>query len=170
MHATRNISNFNLFANQARYEANRDLDASLHADCPYDYFPDELRIQFYALLPNEDCGSASQDQLGTLAGTWFAERSFDLERVGPKLIVGRTRVPSGEFIIVRGESAEIRVYADQMTFADPTEITTRHCYQTSQGPPRFAYLDLRSEMELAVAFGDGTCPTGLPGDYDLYYR
>ena len=165
-----NASNSNPFVNQARYETTANLAGSLYADCPYDYFQDALRKQFYALLPNEDCGSASRDELGTIAGTWFAERNLNPVRVGPKLVIGRTWVLGGEFVVIRGESAEIRVFPGQKTFADPAEITTQHCYQTSQGPPRFVYLELRSELELAVAFGEGTCPTELPGDHDPYYR
>ena len=165
-----NASNSNPFINQARYETTANLAGSLHADCPYDYFREALRNQLYTLLPAEDCGSASRDQLGTIAGTWFAEPNFDPIRVGPKLVIGHTLVPGGEFVVIRGESAEIRVFPDQMTFADPAEITTQHCYQTSEGPPRTVYLDLRSELELAVAFGDGSCPTEVPGDFDLYYR
>ena len=53
---------------------------AIYADCPYDYFTEDLKRQHYALLgnptesslmPSEKCGSPSQDIAGTLSGGWF---------------------------------------------------------------------------------------------------
>ena len=33
-----------------------------------------------------------------------------------------------------------------------------------------AYLELLSDDELAVAFGDGPCPKSLPSDHQVYFR
>ncbi len=165
-----NRSRTNQFASQARYEETWDLNILLYADCPYDYFEGELRRQIYSLLPEGECGSASGDVLSTIAGAWFESPEIDPMGHGSDLDVGQTQVPGGEFVIVRTTQSELRVCPEQATYLPPAMVTAEHCYVDCWDPSRFVYLKLISEMELAVAFGTGDCPSEIPADYKAYYR
>ena len=59
-------------------------------------------------------------------------------------------------------------------YADPRTITSEHCYEhpgrLDQPPGRFVYLKLLSDNEIAVIFGEGSCPESLPDGYRTYYR
>ncbi len=160
----------NQFANQARYETTGDLGTALYANCPYDYFTPDLRDQMYALLPEGGCGSASRDVPGSLAGTWFAKLTSEDFRAGPSLAVGLSHVPGGHFVVVVSEGAGIRVYPGEPTFVEPALVTEEHCYQGSSTPTQYAFFRLLSDLELAVAFGEGTCPLEFPQAYKAYYR
>src|SRR3989338_1756892 len=57
------------------------------ADCPYDYFTDELKHKYYSLFTSaggfvpsvKTCRSASRDVAGTLAGAWFQGDATDIQ-------------------------------------------------------------------------------------------
>ncbi len=88
-----NRTKTNQFANQARYQETWDLNILLYADCPYDYFEGDLQRQMYSLLPEGECGSASGDIPGTIAGAWFDSPEIDPMDHGSDLDVGQTQVP-----------------------------------------------------------------------------
>jgi hypothetical protein len=165
-----NRSRSNPFVNQERYEITRNLGVSLYADCPYDYFVGDVRDQIYDLLPVGECGSASADRRGTIAGAWFASPSYSPESGGSDLDIGVTFVPGGKFVIVRTRDAEIRIYPQDSTYLLPEEVSSEHCYLQNHGSPRFVYLKLVDEMELAVVFGEGECPASIPENPESFYR
>jgi hypothetical protein len=67
------------YANPSRYDMNpnassRQTSVLLHETCPYDYYTDDLKSQFYAKLSRTaepKCGVIAQDLDGTLRGNWF---------------------------------------------------------------------------------------------------
>ena len=177
-----NSSKRNEFVNQERYENTGDLQGLVAADCPYDYYSEDMRSEYYALLNGgiggmiEGAGCLiSHDQPGTIAGGWF-EQPFSRETSHPyipgwALAVGTWA--NGDIRINDGETS-VWVGPAEPTFVDPKSVTSEHCYEHS-GPPdrpsaRFVYLLLISDAELALAFGDGSCPEQLPEDYRIYYR
>ncbi len=59
----------NQFAKPERYGIR-----SLHIQCPFDYYGDELKQVFFAKIERNDanqCGTVAQDVPGTLQGNWF---------------------------------------------------------------------------------------------------
>ncbi len=169
------------FANQDRYESFGNLWNLVTADCPYEYFADELKPDYYRLLggPSGTVDGArcnfSYDHVGSVAGGWFQQPFAGghpaTHDPGWGVIVGSA--PDGE-VSVNGEGVSIRVRPGQPTHVDPKSITSRHCYEQYAGPDRpphaFAFLTLLSDTELAVSFGRGACPEEPPGGYDVYFR
>ena len=165
--------------NLERYANAGDLRGLLHADCPYDYFVDDLRTEHYALfslLPDGNDGClVTHDKGGTIAGAWFNE-PFVLgvtlgHEPGWGIVVG---ISAYDQVRVDSEWTPIWVNPAAPTYVDPKSITSEHCYEhlnsPTQPPVRHVYLELLSETELAVAFGGGSCPEQLPESYRVYYR
>ena len=74
-----NTSKHNQFANQERYANPGDLRSLLTADCPYEYFDQAMREEYYARFggwhgkaEQGEC-DISPDQLGSIAGGWFKQ-------------------------------------------------------------------------------------------------
>ena len=170
-----NSSKSNQFTNQERYE--RDLRHLLTSDCPYDYYPEELKNEYYSLLTGGFSGTIQgpdclvfHEQPGTISGGWFTE-PFTTRRS-----------PDSDWAIAIGVWADrnIRVVDDETrvwinpgapTYLDPRTVTSEHCYGHQVQPPeRFVYLKLLSDTQLAVKFGEGACPQSIPGGYQVYYR
>jgi hypothetical protein len=63
----------------------------------------------------------------------------------------------------------VRTRASDPTFATPATVTTEHCYEHKDSPV-FAYLQLRTLTEMAIATGEGACPASLPADFTVVYR
>jgi len=171
-----NRSVTNQFANQERYEQVSELVSLLHADCPFDYFEEPLRSQYRSLIgswqgrtPGFDC-NLEPDVPGTIAGAWFLtpfDPSLDVNRPDWGLVANLAADGS---VDVNGPGATIRTLADAPTFADPTTVTTEHCFEDFNRPARHVYVELISDSELAAAFGDGACPAELPNTYEIFYR
>lgn len=176
-----NSSRRNSFANQERYEYTGDLGNLLIGDCPYDYYDEEVRGAYYALLDGLDAMSEGggclrhRDVPGTIAGGWFSEPFVKESVVGPEpgwaLAVGTS---SDEQVRVNAEGRSLRVNAGQPTYVDPKLVTSEHCYEQRPNPTAppsaFVYLKLLSDAELALAFGDGSCPQQLPAGHQTYHR
>ena len=165
--------------NLERYENSGDMRGLLHADCPYDYFVDDLRAEYYALfsvlLDGDDSCLIVHDKAGTIAGAWFNE----------PFVLGVSQGTEPGWGVVAGISAydQVRIDSERTsmwinptapTYVDPKSITSEHCYEhlnaPTQPPIRYVYLKLLSDTELAIAFGEGGCPQQLPLDYRTYFR
>ena len=80
-----NTTVVNSFTNQERY-IDGIHDQQLHEDCPFDYFEENLRNKYFALLSEEnnftkvntdECrSSASQDVSETISGEWFLSDQY----------------------------------------------------------------------------------------------
>jgi hypothetical protein len=49
-------------------------------------------------------------------------------------------------------------------------VTGEHCYRHYSDPPRHVYVAVVSDTAVAVAFGDGPCPSSLPADHQVFHR
>lgn len=50
-------------------------------------------------------------------------------------------------------------------------MTDEHCFQDyKRQPVRYVYVEMLSNAEIAVAFGDGACPPSIPADIQVFYR
>ena len=171
----------NSFANQERYENTGDLSGLLHGDCPYDYYSHPMRSEYLSLFggfsgsgEGTDC-SFSFDEPGTFAGAWFT-KEFNGE--GPAAYDPGWGVAIGVgadgYATVNGDGISIRVKPGQPTYVDPKAMTSQHCYENTDGSGgqrgAFVYLELLTNTELAVAFGEGRCPLALPSGSRTYYR
>ena len=167
-------------ANLERYENTSNLRKGLlYADCPYDYFADDLRDEYYALfsvtLDGDDSCLIVHDKAGTIAGAWFREPFVLGVSQGPEpgwgIVVGISE--DDQYRVNNGQTS-VRSSPTEPTYVNPKSVTSEHCYgalKTPSGPPdRYAYLKLLSDTELAVAFGEGGCPQQLPEEYQVYYR
>ena len=165
--------------NRERYENVGDMGGLLHADCPYDYFADDLRSEYYTLfsvrLDGTDSCLVTHDMAGTISGAWFNEPFVLGVSQGPEagwgVVVG---ISAYDQVRVDSERASLWVDPTAPTYVDPKSVTSEHCYEhlnaPTQPPLRHVYLKLLSNTELAVAFGEGGCPQQLPQDYQTYYR
>lgn len=161
----------NAFVNQERYQQMWDLRTILHADCPYAYYQGELRETVYALLPDGECGSGSQDAPGTISGAWFEAQEFSPNDPSRQaVVVGIGVIPGSQYIQFWTEEVSFRVYPEAATYLPPASVTTAHCYQSSDSPRRYAFMKLLSDMELALATGRGSCPAQMPIAHQVYYR
>ena len=178
-----NSSKRNEFANQERYENTGDLGGGVvTSDCPYDYHSEDVRNEYYSLLNGGISGTIegadcliSHDKPGTIAGGWFREpflRGASHPYI-PGWAIAIGTWANGQIRVNDGQTS-VWVAPGQPTYADPKTVTSEHCYEHSgrsdQPPARYVYLQLLSETELAVAFGEGSCPQQLPQGYRTYYR
>ena len=172
-----NTEHVNEFINQGRYKF---FQQPLHADCPYDYFQESLRSQYYALFgtpwftmfPDSHCGTASRDLAGTIAGQWFHEPwppsgvDPDEAQDGGEMAVAIGTHRDGE-VAIGGPSFHLKIKTNDTTYADPTTVTTQHCY--SYGG-QSVFLKVMSDDRLAVAILPSECPDSMPDEYTTYYR
>lgn len=135
------------------------------ADCPYDYFVDDLKSKYYNAFASQDgqklqnpsCGSPSHDVAGTASGGWFQGDSKDNQGKWLEIASQNGRVEvnlreSGSF------GFSIRDYSPKIM---PENLTVGNatCY-AEQG--KWAYIKLVAESQLALAKGSGTCPASFP--------
>ncbi len=158
------------FANQSRYES-PGYEQLLHADCPYDYYPEPQRSAYLALfgspggvrVPAESCRPISRDVAGTVAGAWFTGNEFEAAFAIAATLDGQIRMG--------GPGFNMWVNPGDPTWLDPATITTAHCYQRGTGGgASYVYLTLMTASELALANGAGACPADLPPGYVTVFR
>lgn len=156
-----NMNKENYFINPSRWEWAQNKNAI----CPYDLFVDEIKNRYYEALALWDgskqeipnCGKASHDVPGTLAGGWFQGNAKDTQ--GNRLVLGGL-YSLVELIIDRdsGPRFSIRDYNFKKM---PEEITIGNeiCYSDGNN---FAYLKLLSDNKMITSIGNGNCPNSFP--------
>ena len=171
-----NLAKTNQFANQERYEQTGDLRNLLHADCPFDYFDEPLRSEYRSRFgswqgraADFDC-DLEVDVVGAIAGGWFLTPFQPSDGVAPADWGFVAKTAADGAVDLNGPKASIRILPDAPTFADPKRVTGEHCFQDYKPPDRYVYVKVISDSEVAVAFGDGTCPASLPDDHEIYHR
>ncbi len=163
----------NVFANPDRYRSQGDLQTLAAGACGYDYFPADIRSQFYALLhgltDDADSCFAVPDEAGAIAGGWFDQRleDRDLQNFDPGWAVAIGM--AYDQIRINTVDASVRIDADAPTYLDPRGVTSEHCYYSARSRG-FAYVRLVTPMELAMAMGNGQCPDQMPTRFTTYYR
>ena len=109
----------------------------------------------------DTCRSASRDVAGTVAGAWFTA-----DRQGVTAGFAVATALSGR-VIVTGPGINLFIDPGMPTYADPARITTAHCYLSGGS---WVFLERLVDGRLAVASGGGSCPGGLPADYQTFVR
>ena len=131
------------------------------ADCPYDYFTEDLKTKYYNAFASQDgkklivqnCGSISHDVAGTASGGWFQENSKDTQ--GKWLEIGNI---NGKVEMTIRESGSynfaIRDYQPAI-MPEKLAVGNSTCYS---GEGNWAHIKLLSDNKLAVVKGSGNCP------------
>ncbi|MBI4009780.1 MAG: hypothetical protein HY361_01100 [Candidatus Aenigmarchaeota archaeon] len=150
-------------------------DHNTHADCPYDYFPNELKTLYYSYFAsaggtkqdNPTCRSASRDVAGALSGGWFLGSSTDMQ--GSRLLVGSD---FGDFVdLVIDRESQPRFSVRDYKGKNPEDVKAGDtvCYFDTDRNT-YAYMKLLSDNELAASAGQGQCPGELPIGYEIWNR
>ena len=145
-----NTSRPNAFANPARTQR---ASQRKYVDCPYDYFTEPLKGQYYALLGIGTCRRTSIDIPGAIAGEWFSQPpEADPEAFGT-LAIGQA-IWDGDRLAIGALNFSFEV---EPSYVDPASVTTEHCYEgTLNGQRGYVYLKLLDELTLAEAHGAGS--------------
>ena len=172
------VYNSTRFLDHINPERYRKVEKWLNATCPYDYYPPDIRDQYYALFGPQPVTQTlncrgSRDKRGTIAGVWYdsqeiSDLGFTQTTFSP--IVFATKM-NGSISATLGESDLIhRLDIGQPTYKDPEDVTDEHCYDLSTG--WYFYFQLQPDGTLHFDFGENApCPAEFPSSgYTVYYR
>ena len=143
-----------------------------YADCPYDYFTEDLRKQYYAMFASaggekgqSTCRSASRDVAGTLSGGWFKGSSTDMR--GSRFYLGSdySRVD----LVIDTDNMPRFIIRDENPRAKPEDVKADGSVCYSDGT-NHAFLKLLTDTQMAVGIGPGGCPSSLPAEYETWVR
>lgn len=143
-------------------------DQAIYAKCPYDYFQEDLKNQYYNLLglgggkfpftKASSCGSPSKDISGTISGGWFQGDSTDSK--GKSINVG-SFVGIVHFNLKQDGNKSINMSDwNNKTLPENVKVGESVCY--SDGQNTWVFLKLESENKLLSTTGDGKCPSQMP--------
>lgn len=144
-------------------------EQAVYADCPYDYYEENLKKQHYALLGTamedgklikaENCGNPSQDAAGTVSGGWFQGGSTTEK--GKWMIIGRQFNWMEMSIRENGANKMFALKEfDPKITPDKVAVGQSACFQGYEN--NWAYAKLISDSKLALATGSGQCPAAFP--------
>ncbi|KKQ35325.1 MAG: hypothetical protein US52_C0028G0003 [candidate division WS6 bacterium GW2011_GWA2_37_6] len=177
-------TNENYFVNLDRYKNSQAGNVYLTAVCPFKYYSGEMQAKYIALMgqsapgQSADCGNASNDVEGTLAGMWHLNKeeityNYDGNYANPVSIYANS---ANEVIIAEVNRKNYRIAANSKTYKDPESIIGEHCfslvnkdYGVTSG---YAYFKIVSDTEMKMVYkGTGSCPTAFPASgAKTYYR
>lgn len=159
-----------------------EWEQAIFAQCPYDYFSDELKKKYYAkigeiaelsgkemFIPAENCGLLSHDIAGTASGGWFRGDSTDIR--GDYLAIARQG--KNVFLAQRKDGlfnsdSHTRDYSPSV-FPEHITVGQEACY-FDQNANKWAYIKLVSDTKLLVAKGSGSCPSSVPTTTETWER
>ena len=156
-----NTTVVNSFTNQERY-IDGIHDQQLHEDCPFDYFEENLRNKYFALLSEEnnftkvntdECrSSASQDVSETISGEWFLSDQYSpAASIGISLL-GWVRFTTRDF--------ELTIGPEEPTYMFPSDVRGSHCYN-SVSLNKYVRASLQNSANLLLEYGDGSCTEAI---------
>ena len=171
----KNADRVNQFANQDRYLVQGDLGNLLHTDCPFDFYPSDMRSQWLDLFgidgvstANYDC-DLTPDVRGTIAGGWF-QSPHDPNNANTLIDWGMAvRINSNGTLDVGHPEGIVRVDPTDPTFRDPKSVSDAHCFHDTE-KDLFGYLEPIGDLEMRAAFGSGSCPAEMPSNTQSFYR
>lgn len=180
----------NEFGSKKRHEFGHG-SLMLHAVCPYDFFVEDIKEEYYSLIggasgtifKNQTCGNINRNYEGTISGEWFLEKEvtkniYDYSMEGDygsllPIIGDEEKVTIGRI----GKYSSISIYKDFKTYKLPSEVTDEHCYEIHiNGNPNelegYVYLKIVDDETLNVYYSEkGKCSTSFPtSEYKTYYR
>lgn len=176
----------NKFVSQARYEADEIGERLVTASCPFNYYSENERAPFLALMgytkPGQSptCGDVSRDFAGSLSGMWHLAKD---PKTGTKsdrngnfvtpLSIYKTS--ANTIIIAQIDNERFEIATNNPTYKDPKEVTTQHCYSLvnqSNRPAGYAFFKIVLPQEMSFASSpNGSCPNQFPvTGAKSYYR
>ena len=171
-----NSEKSNHFVNKERYQTQGDLETILHTDCPFDYYSQSMRAEWVAkfgvsgqTIAGYDCDMAP-DVVGTIAGGWF-QSPHDPAIRGKSLVDWglAIRIKSDGWLNIGHPGGTLTIDSTDPTFRDPKTVFSARCFYDSSHN-QFGYLKPIGDMEMAAAFGSGTCPYEMPSNSQTFYR
>jgi len=165
----------NEYVNQER--RNRSYSwKQMHAVCAFDYFPEPLKSEYFALfttrrgksVPDAGCRSPNRDVVGTLSGSWF----FDPNSTSTENHVAIAGDIDGASLSIAGLKSvmEVAVSSPNPTYIDPESVTDRHCYVDDSGSGQYFYFHILDDTTLDLYEGSGPCPSEPQGTKTTLYR
>ncbi len=154
--------------NPARWDA----DHSHYMDCPYNYFPNELKQQYLALIKEENgvhsCGPRIQEISNTPAGYWFQGNSTEIS--GPRLAIYGSK-HFVEWTLIRDTEKPIAFRDNSGGFTKPEMLTEGKsaCY-FDKDKNTHLFLKMLPDDRLALVADAGSCPSTFPEQYEVWER
>lgn len=148
-------------------------DHSLYMDCPYNYFPDELKQQYLAFIDEEkgarSCGPRVREVSNTILGYWF--KGDATETNGSRFAIYGCKY-FVEWTLILGTESPIAYRDNDAVRIDPETVTEGKtaCYYDSDRNA-YVYVKMLPGDKVALAGGTGVCPTAFPEDKaDVFER
>jgi hypothetical protein len=166
------------FSNPKRYGTR-----SLHIQCPFNYYGDEFKKQFFDLIRRDDeqqCGLTAQDIHGTLKGNWFfkdARADLGSDWNNYLAFAQDNQDPTTQAISIGGVFAEPQKWEFQPAkfgfvnrdFAEVIPDGNIYCYEGKNN--KVIIVELASDTELKIEHQIGGCSTTLSfRNFTLYSR
>ena len=178
-------SNQNTVANTDRYwyKGSNTPGKYVTGVCPYKYYPDDMRQEYLNLMDGKKCPNASRDVPGTVAGYWFADKSFNIVEddffyfggdYSLRLAIAAKEDGGVKWGGVGKGTDKADVDASPTDPAD-LQVGDSFCYKNDldwiDTGKNYLFVKLLSETELGVLYGTGECPEAFPeSGYRTYVR
>lgn len=145
----------------------------INADCPYDYFVDSLKDNYYSIfetsggenVPGAECRNPSADSIGTVAGMWYLDNGADNVytarfAIGANLADNQVRIG--------GIGSGLWINDNDPSFILPQNIIDEHCYFVGN---TMIYFKLFNDTALGVYYKTGVagCLDSFPVDSAKIY-
>mgnify|MGYP001587355508 CR=1 FL=1 len=147
-------------------------DNSLYKDCPYDYFTDELKQQYYNLFVEEQgvrsCGPRVKEVQNTVAGYWFQGEAT--ESNGPRFVIYGSK-HFVEWTLIKSSESPVAYRTQDAGFVLPEKITQGKstCYYDGNRNV-YLYVKMISNDKMGLVTGNGNCPSGFPAQHETWVR
>lgn len=147
-------------------------DHSLYMDCPLNYFIDDLKKQYFALIPEikgvRDCGPSVKEIPNTTLGYWF--QGDATETSGPRFVISWSE-HFVEWTLIQGSESPIPYRDHDAGRVDPETLTAAKsaCYFDSDRNVH-VFVKMLPDDKLGLVSGSGECPSGFPAEYETWAR
>ncbi len=157
-------------------------DHSLYKGCPYNYFTEDLKQQYLALIEEEksmrDCGPRVVEKQGTPLGYWFQEnategggfKGMETEEKGNRFVIWEGK-HFAEWTFIK-ENIPFKAFRGSNDQRTPVETLTEGrsaCYFDTE-MNYYVYLKMLPNDQLALNSGAGSCPASFPEKYEIWVR
>src|SRR3989338_1659385 len=166
-----------IFLNKARVHFHLNpsrwtTDHSKYMDCPLNYFTDDLKQQYIALIPEvkgvRDCGPNLREVPNTILGYWFQSNATENEGSRFAISAGKHFV---EWTLLKGAENPVAYRDNNAVIIDPETVTEgkKVCYYDSDRNSHI-YAKMLPTDKIGLASGTGVCPSAFPNEYEVFER
>ncbi len=156
------------YLNPARWHT----ENSIYIGCPYDYFTEDLKQQYLALIGIEkgvrSCGPRVQEIPSSVFGYWFQGNATETN--GPRLALYETS-HFVEWTIIKDSESPTAFRDSNGGRTAPDTITEGKsaCYYDKERKA-YLYLKMLPNDRIALVSGTGSCPSSFPQEYEVWMR